>query len=65
MEGWKTKVGGGLAITAGVLGYAVTFFGYPGLTWDVAMGLVSAGFVALGLGHKFDKIKAVLEAGKK
>ena len=65
MEGWKTKLGGGLAIAAGVLGYAVTLFGYPGLTWDVAMGMVSAGFIALGLGHKFDKIKAVLEAGKR
>ena len=62
MEGWKTKVGGGLAIAAGVVGYAVTFFGYSGLTWDVAMGMVSAGFIALGLGHKFDKIKAVLQA---
>ena len=62
MQGWKTKVGGGLAIAAGVLGYGVTFFGYAGLTWDVAMGMVSAGFIALGLGHKFDKIKAVLQA---
>jgi len=65
VEGWKTKIGGGLAIAAGVLGYGVTFFGYPGLTWDVAMGMVSAGFIALGLGHKFDKIKAVLQAGTK
>ena len=65
MESWKTKVGGGLAITAGVLGYAITFFGYQGLTWDVAMGLVSAGFIAVGLGHKLDKIKAVLQAGSK
>ena len=65
MQGWKTKLGGGLAILSGVAGYGVTFFGYQGLTWDVAMGLVSAGFIALGLGHKFDKLKAVLEAGKK
>jgi len=62
MEGWKTKVGGYLAIAAGVLGYAVTFFGYPGVTLDVSMALVAAGFTALGLGHKFDKIKQVLQS---
>jgi len=65
MQGWKTKLGGGLAIVAGVLGYGVTFFGYSGLTWDVAMGMVSAGFIALGLGHKFDKIKEVLASPPK
>ena len=65
MEGWKTATGGVLAILTGVLGYAVTFFGYQGLSLDVALGLISAGFVALGLGHKFDKIKGVLEGLKK
>ena len=65
MGGWKTKLGAGLAIATGVLGYAITFFGYQGLSLDVALGMISAGFVALGLGHKFDKIKGVLEALKK
>lgn len=65
MEGWKTKIGGGLAIVVGALGYLITFFGYQGLSWDVAMGMISAGFVALGLGHKFDKIKQVLDSTKK
>ena len=65
MQGWKTKLGGALAIAAGVLGYGVTFFGYSGLTWDVAMGMVSGGFIALGLGHKFDKIKDVLASTQK
>jgi len=41
LEGWKTKLGGGLAIAVGVLGYLVTFFGYQGLAWDTAMGMVS------------------------
>ncbi len=65
MEGWKTKIGAGLAIAAGVFGYAVSFFGYQGLTWDVALALIAAGFSALGLGHKFDKIKQSLESIKK
>ncbi|HAM41472.1 MAG TPA: hypothetical protein DCP69_09080 [Candidatus Omnitrophica bacterium] len=65
MEHWKTKLGGGLAIAAGVLGYVVTFFGYSGLGWDAAMALISGGIVAIGLGDKFDKIKAILAAGKK
>ena len=65
MEGWKTSTGGVLAIVTGVVGYAITFFGYQGLSLDVALGLISAGFVALGLGHKFDKIKEVLGQLKK
>ena len=65
MSGWKTKIGGVLAILTGAVGYAITFFGYQGLSLDVALGLISAGFVALGLGHKFDKVKAVLEGLKK
>jgi hypothetical protein len=64
MEGWKTKLGGGLAIAAGVFGFAITFFGYQGLTWDVAFALIAAGFTAIGLGHKFDKVKQALEALK-
>jgi len=65
MEGWKTKLGGGLAIAAGVFGFAVSFFGYQGLSWDVAIGLIAAGFTAIGLGHKFDKVKQAVEAVKK
>lgn len=61
MEGWKTKVGGGLAIAFGAIGYVINWFGYPGLSWEAALPMISGGFVALGLGHKFDKIKAVLE----
>ena len=49
MEGWKTKVGWGLAIAAGVFGFAITFFGYQGLTWDQAIVLIAGGFTALGL----------------
>ena len=65
MGGWKTKTGGILAIVAGAAGYGIGFLGYTGLTWDVAFALISGGFVALGLGGKLDKIKAVLEAAKK
>jgi len=64
MEGWKTKVGGGLLIAGGVTGYGAALLGFPGLSWDVALGMISAGFVAIGLGHKFDKIKAVLAQAK-
>ena len=61
MAGWKTKVGACLAIAAGILGYGVTFFGYQGVSWDVASGLISGGFVALGLGHKADRLLAALK----
>jgi len=64
LEGWKTKVGGGLLIATGVLGFAGTVLGFSGLTWEVAFGLIAAGFSVLGLGHKFDKIKAVLDSAK-
>lgn len=63
--GWKTKVGGGLAIVVGLGGYALWFLGYQGLSGDVALGFAAAGFVALGLGHKFEKVKAAIESLRK
>ncbi len=65
MEGWKTKVGGALLIAGGIGGFGATLLGFPGLSWDVALGMISAGFVAVGLGHKFDKVKQALELIKK
>lgn len=65
MEGWKTKVGGGLAIAVGVCGYALTLLGMGGLDATTALGFVGAGFTALGLGHKFDKVRQALEAARK
>ena len=61
MEGWKTRVGGILLIVAGALGVGATLFGFPGLSIEAGLAMVGAGFAALGLGHKFDRIKAVLQ----
>jgi len=63
--GWKTKAGGGLAIVVGLGGYVLGFLGYQGLTGDVALGFIAGGFIALGLGHKFEKIKAAVESLRK
>jgi len=64
MEGWKTKVGGGLLIATGVLGFGATLLGFQGLTMEAALTSIGLGFAALGIGHKFDKIKAVLAQAK-
>lgn len=63
MEGWKTKLGGvgtilsGLAILAGVLsGDSVNINQLA----EAAL-VVFAGLGAIGLGHKLDKVKGVLE----
>lgn len=62
MEGWKTKVGGGVLIASGVLGFVATLLGFEGLAWDAALGMIGAGFGVLGLGHKFDKVKQSVES---
>lgn len=65
MEGWKTKVAGGLSIGVGLGGFALGFLGFQGLDFTAAMGFVTAGLVAFGLGHKVDKLKQALEALRK
>lgn len=63
--GWKTKVGGGLAIFVGVAGYALGFLGFEGLSGEVALGFIAGGFTAIGLGHKFEKLKAAIASLRK
>lgn len=65
MEGWKSKVSGILLIVGGIAGFAATLLGVEGLSWEVALAMIGGGFGVLGLGHKFDKIKGVLEQLKK
>ena len=63
MEGWKTKLGG----IGGILsGLAIIAAAFTAQTFDyqtIITGLlaISGGFAAIGLGHKADKVKAVLE----
>jgi len=65
MEGWKTKVGAVLLILTGMAGFAAQLLGYEGLSMETALAMIGAGFAAAGLGHKFDKVKGVLEGLKK
>ena len=53
-KGWKTWVGSAAMVAIG--GYLI-YSGNP----EAGMGFVSAGLAAIGLGHKAEKIKALLE----
>lgn len=64
-DGYKTKVGGvGLILTGlvGLLGHLYPDQGLPQMELESVFATVSAGFVALGLGGKAEKLKAALEA---
>ena len=64
-DGYKTKVGGvGLILTGlvGLLGHLYPDQGLPAMELESAITTVSAGFVALGLGGKAEKLKAAIEA---
>lgn len=50
MKGWKTLVGGALAIVCGM--YLIVFTEHI----EFGMGLVTAGLMGMGIGHKLDKM---------
>ena len=60
MSGWKTKVGGIGFILVGVLGLVRIAFPdlnqLPDADIGTALGEIAAGFAALGIGHKADKL---------
>lgn len=63
-DGYKTKAGGlGLILTGlvGLLGHLYPDQGLPTMELENVVTTVSAGFVALGLGGKAEKLKAALE----
>ena len=57
MSGWKTKVGGIGAILGGLAGIAeaVVHGNYDPDKLIAYWGMVTGGFVALGIGHKIEK----------
>lgn len=50
MEGWKTLIGGLSAVGCGM------YLLVTGTQIEYAMGLITLGFMGLGLGHKLDKV---------
>jgi hypothetical protein len=65
LDGYKSKIGGAGLILVGLLGIAGTIFpdqGLPAMELESAIGTISAGFVALGLAGKAEKLKATIEA---
>lgn len=64
-DGYKTKVGGvGLILTGlvGLLGHLYPDQGLPTMELESVFTTISAGFVAIGLGGKAEKLKAALES---
>ena len=62
MEGWKTKAGGIGVILTG-LGLIVTAIAATPFSLEMlilGVGTASGGLTAMGIGHKSDKLKAVL-----
>lgn len=59
MEGWKTKLGGVGAVLTGIGLIIAGVLADPMDGTKIIEGIaaISAGFVALGLGHKADKLK--------
>ncbi|MGE4334546.1 MAG: hypothetical protein AB7E55_01040 [Pigmentiphaga sp.] len=60
LDGHKTTIGGiGMVLTglAGLLGYIWPDQGLPRMDLETVLTTISAGFIALGLGGKAEKIK--------
>jgi hypothetical protein len=66
LDGYKTKIGGIVSILTGILGIIGNI--WPDLTTvqlstETSLGFIAAGFTALGLGGKLEKVKGILENG--
>lgn len=60
LDGKKTYIGAaGLILTGvvGLLAYIVPDMGLPEMEVETALGTISAGIAAMGLGHKVEKTK--------
>jgi len=67
LDGYKTKIGGvGLILVGitGILGKVFPDQGLPETELDTSLGAIAAGVAALGLGHKVEKAKAVIQGDK-
>ena len=65
LDGYKTKIGGIGLIMAGVIGIIAEMFpdqGLPRPGLEVSLGYLTGGFAVLGIGHKVEKVKAVVQA---
>lgn len=65
LDGYKTKIGGVGLILVGVTGIISQIFpdqGLPVVDLETAIGSMAAGLAALGIGHKVEKAKAVIES---
>lgn len=65
LDGYKTKIGGVGLILVGVTGIIGQIFpdqGLPVMDLETAFGAIAAGLAALGIGHKVEKAKAVIQA---
>ncbi len=66
LDGYKTKIGGIVSILMGILGIIGVI--WPDLTTvhlstETSLGFIAAGFTALGLGGKLEKVKTILGNG--
>ena len=59
LDGYKTKIGGwGMIMSAivGIIGHYEPSTGLPAMPLDSAWITLSAGFTAIGIGHKVQKL---------